>query len=201
MRTDRRGDGVFGPPLNEGVRDGSSGTLEIGNVDRGQTPQAGRSRPARGRNPPTRNLGPALTDRSGLRGPETTTRIVGLHRRFVGESPASPSSLEAPFEPLGSTPIRQTGPRRSGLQPTHALRTTPPPRMNGSGGSRGGESNRTDAVDADRIGCRSAPLRAVDHACVVEVACPLNDSCADLAGPPRRSPGRTARRRRGPPCP
>jgi uncharacterized protein YciI/uncharacterized protein YndB with AHSA1/START domain len=56
-------------------------------------------------------LGSGLTDRSGLRGPETTTRIVGLHRRFVGESPASPSSLEAPSEPLGATPIRQTGPR------------------------------------------------------------------------------------------
>ena len=52
-----------------------------------------------------------MTDRSGLRGPETTTRIVGLHRRFVGESPASPSSREAPSEPLGSTPIRHTGPR------------------------------------------------------------------------------------------
>ena len=51
-----------------------------------------------------------VTDRSGLRGPETTTRIVGRYRRFVGESPASPSSLEASSEPLGATPIRRTRP-------------------------------------------------------------------------------------------
>ena len=117
MRTGRRRDGVFGPPLNAGVRDGSSGTLEIGDVDRERrsgSESAGRSVSVGTRsNPPTRNLGPALTDRSGLRGPETTTRIVGLHRRFVGESPASPSSLEAPSEPLGSTPIRQTEPSTS----------------------------------------------------------------------------------------